>query len=105
VKNNLVNARFETTDVVAGVKNLVSAGKKYDIVLLDPPRTGAAEVVKLIPSLCPEKILYISCDPPTLARDISVLKKLRYEVVKSRPVDMFPQTYHTESLSLLKKIG
>ncbi len=105
VKNNLLNAEFEATDVVAGVEKLIDAGEKYDIVLLDPPRIGAAEAVKLIPSLCPEKILYISCDPTTLARDISVLKKLRYEVVKSRPVDMFPQTYHTESLTLLNKIG
>jgi 23S rRNA (uracil1939-C5)-methyltransferase len=101
--NNLTNAGFETTDVVAGVKKLIDAGKKYDFVLLDPPRTGAAETVKLIPSLSPEKILYISCDPPTLARDINFLKKMGYEVVKCRPIDMFPQTYHTESVTLLKK--
>jgi 23S rRNA (uracil1939-C5)-methyltransferase len=103
VRNNLANAEFETTDVAAGVKNLIEVGKKYDIVLLDPPRTGAADVAKLLPSLSPEKILYVSCDPPTLARDIAILKKLKYEVVKCRPVDMFPQTYHTESLTLLKK--
>ncbi len=103
--NNLTNSRFETTDVATGVKDLVEAGEKFDIVLLDPPRTGAAEAVKLIPSLDPEKILYISCDPPTLARDIAYLKKMRFEVVRCRPVDMFPQTYHTESLTLLRKSG
>ena len=102
-ENRLRNAGFEAVDSVAGVKKLIEAGEKFDVVLLDPPRAGAAEVVRLIPSLRPQKIVYISCDPPTLGRDIAYLKKLNYDVVKSRPVDMFPQTYHIESVTLLER--
>jgi tRNA/tmRNA/rRNA uracil-C5-methylase (TrmA/RlmC/RlmD family) len=72
---------------------------------LDPPRTGAAEVVRLIPGLRPEKILYISCDPSTLARDIGILRGYGYVVSCSRPVDMFPQTHHIESMTLLEPAG
>lgn len=102
-ENRLGNAGFEAVDSVAGVKKLIEAGENFDVVLLDPPRAGAAEVVRLIPSLRPQKIVYISCDPPTLGRDIAYLKKLNYDVVKSRPVDMFPQTYHIESITLLER--
>ena len=104
-KNKLPNARFQPADSVAGLKKLAEAGETFDVVILDPPRAGAAEAVKLIPLLSPEKIIYISCDPPTLARDIACLKKSMYEVVKSRPVDMFPQTYHIESVTMLEKCG
>jgi 23S rRNA (uracil1939-C5)-methyltransferase len=101
--NRLANAGFEAVDSVEGVRKLIDAGERFDVVILDPPRTGAAEVVKLIPFLRPEKIIYISCDPPTLSRDMSHLRKMRYDVVKSLPVDMFPQTYHIESVTLVEK--
>ena len=103
--NKLENARFEAVDSVAGLRRLIDAGEIFDVVILDPPRTGAAEAVKLIPSLNPDKIVYISCDPSTLARDLAYLRKFRYEVVNSRPVDMFPQTYHIESVTLLEKVS
>ncbi len=103
--NNLPNAAFEAIDSVEGVRKLLDAGEKFDVVLLDPPRIGAAEAVKLIPLLDPGKIIYISCDPPTLARDVAYLKKSGYDVTKSRPIDMFPQTYHVESVTLLEKCG
>ena len=100
----LRNAAFTCSDAVAGLREIIAKGDTFDIVLLDPPRTGAAEIVQLIPSLKPAKILYISCDPPTLARDIGILKGLDYEVIKSLPVDMFPQTYHIESITLLESL-
>ena len=103
LKNGMSNARFECIDSVAGIKKLAAAGETFPIVLLDPPRTGAAEAVQVIPKLNPSKILYISCDPPTLARDLTILKKSHYEVTKTQPVDMFPQTYHLESVTLLEK--
>ncbi|HLO26206.1 MAG TPA: 23S rRNA (uracil(1939)-C(5))-methyltransferase RlmD [Geobacteraceae bacterium] len=99
--NRLDNIEFRCLDAVAGLKELIANGDTFDVVVLDPPRTGAAEIVKLIPSLKPTKIVYISCDPPTLARDIGMLGKLNYEVVKSQPIDMFPQTHHIESVTLL----
>jgi 23S rRNA (uracil1939-C5)-methyltransferase len=105
LSNKMPNARFECIDSVEGMKRLAADGECFDIILLDPPRTGAAEAVKVIPALKPKKILYISCDPPTLARDVAYLKKLRYEVTRSRPVDMFPQTYHIESVTLLENVG
>lgn len=101
--NGLKNAGFESVDSVEGVRRLIDQGHLFDVVILDPPRSGAAEVVKLIPFLRAGKIIYVSCDPPTLARDTAYLKKASYEVVKSRPVDMFPQTYHMESVTLLEK--
>ena len=96
------NISFQCEDAVNAIKRLVSAPDKFDLVFLDPPRTGAADVVRMIPALQPQRIIYVSCDPATLARDIGILKKFDYEVVKSRPVDMFPQTYHIESVTLLE---
>lgn len=100
--NDLTNAEYRCSDAVAGLRELVARGDWFDIVILDPPRTGAAEIVKLLPTLKPSKIIYISCDPPTLARDIGILKRLDYEAVKCVPIDMFPQTFHIESVTLLE---
>jgi len=100
--NKITNAEYRCTDAVEGLKELAEAEAMFDVVILDPPRTGAADIVRLIPSLKPGKILYVSCDPPTLARDVGILRKSGYDVVKSLPVDMFPQTYHIESVTLLE---
>lgn len=102
--NGVKNAVFLCSEAAAGVKKLADAGEKFDVVLLDPPRTGAAEVVGHIHAFGPRTILYVSCDPATLGRDIGILKKSGYEVVKSRPVDMFPQTYHIESVTMLEPV-
>ena len=102
--NNLTNAVFYCADAALELQKHVAAGEDYDVVVLDPPRSGAAEVVNQIPALKPRSILYVSCDPATLARDIGILKKHNYEVVKCRPVDMFPQTYHIESVTLLRPV-
>jgi 23S rRNA (uracil1939-C5)-methyltransferase len=101
--NGIKNAAFECCDARGAVDRLVSRGETFDLVLMDPPRTGAREVVAQIPALGPRSIIYVSCDPATLARDIGILKKRGYEVEKIRPVDMFPQTYHVESVTLLKR--
>ncbi len=103
--NGIKNVSFACADAVGEISRLVAADEKFDIVLLDPPREGAAEVSRAIPALRPKAILYVSCDPATLARDIGILKNLGYEVTKSRPVDMFPQTYHIESVTLLEPSG
>ena len=100
--NDVRNATYRCSDAVVGVKELVAAGENFDLVIIDPPRTGAAELVRQIPSLQPGKIIYVSCDPATLARDVGILIRLGYEVVTSQPVDMFPQTYHIESITLLE---
>jgi 23S rRNA (uracil1939-C5)-methyltransferase len=103
-ENSLHNVRFRCVDAVSGVKEFAAAGDRFDVVLLDPPRTGAAELVRLIPDLKPAKIAYISCDPSTLARDIGILRGRGYDAVISSPVDMFPQTHHIESVTLLEPV-
>lgn len=102
-RNGIANARFVCRDSAEGLKKLADGGERFDLVVLDPPRTGALEAVRLIPALEPEKVIYVSCDPPTLARDLAALAKQGYETVSSRAVDMFPQTYHIESVTLLRK--
>ncbi len=74
-----------------------------DVVILDPPRKGCAEVVESISKLGPASIIYISCDPATLARDLKQLIESGYKLKKCLPIDMFPQTFHIESMSLLQR--
>jgi 23S rRNA (uracil1939-C5)-methyltransferase len=102
--NGVVNAAFLCCDAARGVASFAQGGNTFDVVILDPPRSGAADVVALLHQLAPKSVIYISCDPATLARDVGILKKFGYDVVQSRPVDMFPQTYHLESVTLLKPI-
>ncbi len=82
-------------------KNITIKGN-YSAVLLDPPRGGAAVLMKNILELLPELILYISCEPSTLLRDVKILLG-RYDIKKVRLFDMFPQTYHFETLMVLSK--
>lgn len=100
-ENGISNARFHCMSAEGGLRLLTESGEIFQVVLLDPPRTGAREAVRLIAGTAPEKILYVSCDPPTLARDVAELGKQGYRVAATRAVDMFPQTYHIESVTLL----
>jgi len=73
-----------------------------DVIIIDPPRTGCNPVVlKTIKDLNPERIIYISCDAYTLARDLNVLLSYGFKIEEIQPVDMFPQTYHIESVTIL----
>ena len=99
--NKVANTQFFCDDVASGVRRLVDQGRIFDIVLLDPPRSGAGDAVSGIVRLQPNKIIYVSCDPSTLARDCGLLSDCGYCVVKSVPIDMFPQTFHIESVTLL----
>lgn len=84
-------------------KTLKRYNDPYDTLVLDPPRKGAAEAIESILSNMPISILYISCDPATLARDLGQLVFAGYKLKRVMPVDMFPQTYHIESVSILTK--
>ena len=92
---------------IGPVKDKVKFLKKdyFDLIIMDPPRSGAKEILKEIFLLKPKNILYISCEPATLARDIHFLQKNGfYGVEMVQPLDMFPQTFHMESITFLKKI-
>lgn len=101
--NGVVNATFQVSDAALAVRRLAARGERFDLVILDPPRSGA-EAVGEIARLAPTSIIYVSCDPPTLSRDLALLGEKGYRVVGSQPVDMFPQTYHLESVTLLKRL-
>lgn len=76
-----------------------------DAVVIDPPRKGCHEVLEAIASGRPRSVIYISCDPATLARDVRFLCERGYALEMTRPIDMFPQTFHIESMSLLRAVG
>ncbi len=98
--NNLSNINFKAGDV----GKILSDNKfKVDNVIVDPPRSGLDEnAIKNIIQIEPQKIIYVSCDPVTLARDLNILKQ-NYKVVEITPFDMFCNTYHVECVALLEK--
>ena len=103
--NKVANVEFFCDDAAAGVARLIGRGRTFNVVLLDPPRAGAGDVLSGILTLQPDRIIYVSCDPSTLARDCERLMAGGYRVVTSVPLDMFPQTYHIESITVLGKAG
>lgn len=102
--NSISNAAFDASPAELFVGESVKRGERFDLIVLDPPREGAKEILRELAGLFPRRIIYVSCDPPTLARDLRTLAGLGYITAKIRPFDMFPQTYHIESIALLLKI-
>ena len=98
-RNGVTNALFFARPAQGAAGELAEG--PFDLIVLDPPRTGAYAPVRELLDARPEHILYISCDPPTLARDLVPLCHGGYRLLWSRPFDLFPQTYHTESVTLL----
>ena len=79
-------------------------GLKPNVVVVDPPRKGSAkEVIELIDSLSPERVVYVSCDPSTLARDLKIFEGFNYIAEKACAVDLFPRTKHIETVCLLSR--
>jgi len=100
--NGAENAQYVCQDSMAGVQAVAKMPGKFDLVIMDPPRTGADQLCREIHKTLASHLIYISCDPPTLGRDLAILKSTGYEVLYIQPVDMFPQTYHLESIVFLK---
>ena len=99
--NSRRNIEYVEQDVLDFLKNYSG---RADRIILDPPRSGAGpEVVKEIVRLSPERIVYVSCEPSTLVRDLKVLVENGYSIVGVKPFDMFPQTYHVETAVTLVK--
>ena len=104
-KNLIKNTSFMYNDVKYRMASLLAEGSCFDLVLIDPPRTGVGkESVNLIADFQPSKIIYISCNPVTLSRDIAHFKAKGYEIKRLQAVDMFPQTYHIETIAELVKL-
>ena len=101
--NNMRNCRFEKSSALAGAKRLAAGKAAFDLVLLDPPREGCAKILPYIPQLGAERLIYISCDPATLARDLLRLVEYGYAITRLALVDMFPQTHHMEVMALLER--
>jgi 23S rRNA (uracil1939-C5)-methyltransferase len=101
-RNGLPRVRVLGEPARPGLATLAAEGFRPDFALLDPPREGAAEVVGPLADLAPEQILYVSCAPPTLARDLKAFTGRGYRIEWTRIADMFPQTAHVESLTLLR---
>ena len=104
-KNKIENVEFIAEDAGTYMPKLYQQGLRPDVIVMDPVRAGCSEeVLKAAASMQPKRIVYVSCNPATFARDAKILKEQGYELTKVQPVDMFPQTMHVECVSLLTKV-
>jgi 23S rRNA (uracil1939-C5)-methyltransferase len=104
VRNEIDNARFVVGDVRLAMHDLVTEAGRPDVVVVDPPRAGLSQkVVRRIIEAAPRRIVYVSCNPTTLAPNAAQLVEAGYALRKVRPVDMFPQTPHVECVALLER--
>ncbi|MDE7220162.1 MAG: 23S rRNA (uracil(1939)-C(5))-methyltransferase RlmD [Oscillospiraceae bacterium] len=102
--NGIGNAEFFCGDAGAVAKKLAEEQLRPDVVVVDPPRKGLGEdIVPVIAAMAPERVVYVSCDPGTLARDVKRFAGQGYRAVKAAAVDMFPRTRHVETVVLLSK--
>jgi 23S rRNA (uracil1939-C5)-methyltransferase len=103
-ENGVNNAEFIVGESEKVIPDLINKGIKPDVVVVDPPRKGCErELLEAIASVKPERIVYVSCDPGTLARDLGILDELGYRTVEAQPVDMFPHTAHVETVVLISR--
>jgi len=103
--NKIENATFVCMDATKFMVEAAAKGDKVDVVFMDPPRSGSTEeFVNAVGKLAPKRVVYVSCDPETQARDLTWFKKIHYNVEKIQPVDMFPFTKHVECVVLLSKL-
>jgi 23S rRNA (uracil1939-C5)-methyltransferase len=102
--NDIVNARFYAGDIRLAMRELVETAGRPDVAVVDPPRAGLSQkVVRRILEAQPSRIVYVSCNPTTLAPNAAQMVEAGYRLVRVRPVDMFPQTPHIESVALLER--
>ena len=102
--NHIDNAAFFCGDAADTALMLARQGIRPDVVIVDPPRRGLApEVIQTVAEMSPERLVYVSCDPATLARDVKLFSVHGYQAVKAEAVDMFPRTQHVETVCLLAK--
>lgn len=104
VRNGIQNARFLCADASEAAKQLAQEGIRPDVITVDPPRKGLSpEVISTMAQMAPQRIVYVSCDPATLARDVKLLGENGYQFVRGEAVDLFPRTKHVETVALLTR--
>ena len=103
-RNAIANAEFFCGDAADAAAKLHARGTQPDVVILDPPRKGcSAETLRIVAAMAPQRIVYVSCDPATLARDCKLLRELGYDLQDAVAVDMFPRTVHVETVVLMTR--
>ena len=101
-RNGIKNVRFYQNDAGVFMRQMADEGESADVVFMDPPRSGSDEkFLSSVVTLNPKRVVYVSCDPTTLARDLKYLTKHGYRAVTAVPVDMFPATEHVETVVLM----
>ena len=103
-RNHIHNAGFLCGDAAQAAAELERSGERPHVVVIDPPRKGCSpDLVRTIAAMAPRRVVYVSCDPATLARDLKLFAQLGYPPVEATPVDMFPGTAHVETVALLSR--
>ncbi len=103
--NNIKNSEFHVGKAEEIVPRLYKDGLRADLLVVDPPRKGCEEsLLQTIVDMGPERLVYVSCNPSSLARDLEYLSKNNYKTIEVQPVDMFPQSIHIECVALIEKI-
>ncbi len=103
-RNDVLNARFFAGDIRLAMRDLVEEAGRPDVLVVDPPRAGLSQkVVRRILEAQPSRVVYVSCNPTTLAPNAAQMVEAGYRLTRVRPVDMFPQTPHIECVALLER--
>ncbi len=103
--NRISNVAWYTADAGEIARTLHTEGKSLDVIIVDPPRKGLnVQTIDAIVDISPRKVIYVSCDPGTLARDLALFQTKGYKVEIIQPVDMFPQTVHVECVVLISRV-
>lgn len=104
--NNVKNARFFAADATQWITEAAAAGQRADVIFMDPPREGSTpQFIESVARMAPKRVVYVSCNPETMARDLALLTAKGYRAEGFTPVDLFPQTAHCETVCLLSKLN
>ena len=103
--NGVKNACFFAADATQWIGEAAAAGERADVIFMDPPREGSTpQFIESVARMAPKRVVYVSCNPVTLARDLELLTRKGYKVESSTPVDMFPHSEHIETVCALSKL-
>jgi 23S rRNA (uracil1939-C5)-methyltransferase len=103
-RDGVSNLSILAEDVERAVPRLRSKGERFEVALLDPPRAGAKAIMEALAFLVTRRIVYVSCDPATLSRDVGTLYGQGYRLTGLVMSDLFPQTYHLEAVATLERV-